>query len=109
MTSTRCSQIAHARPNPSYVEVPRPSSSIIIRDLSEAPFKMDAVSSISCIKVDTPRSWQSPAPTRAKIQSLTLTLARSHGTKEPTCAIKTFTPTCLIKVDFPPMFGPVMI
>ena len=45
-------------PNPSYVEVPRPSSSIIIRDLSEAPFRMDAVSSISCIKVDTPWSCQ---------------------------------------------------
>lgn len=45
-------------PNPSNVEVPRPSSSIIIRDLSEAPFRMDAVSSISCIKVDTPWSCQ---------------------------------------------------
>ena len=45
-------------PNPSYVEVPRPSSSIIIRDLLVAPFRMDVVSSISCIKVDTPRSCQ---------------------------------------------------
>ena len=46
------------KPNPSYVEVPRPNSSIIIRDFSDAPFKMDAVSSISCIKVETPRSCQ---------------------------------------------------
>lgn len=29
-------------------------------------------------------TWQSPAPTRAKIQSLTLTVAWSHGTKQPT-------------------------
>ena len=31
---------------------------------------MAAVSSISAMKVETPRSWQSPAPTRAKIASL---------------------------------------
>lgn len=46
------------KPNPSYVEVPRPNSSIIMRDFSDAPFRMDAVSSISCIKVETPRSCQ---------------------------------------------------
>lgn len=30
---------------------------MIISDLSVAPFNIDAVSSISCIKVDTPRSY----------------------------------------------------
>lgn len=43
-------------PNPSYVDVPRPNSSIIINDLAVAPFKIDAVSSISCMKVETPRN-----------------------------------------------------
>ena len=55
---------------------------------------MAAVSSISAMKVDTPLSWQSPAPTRAKIQSLMAMCASSQGTKQPTCAINTFTPTC---------------
>lgn len=31
---------------------------MIIKDLSVAPFNIDAVSSISCIKVETPRSWE---------------------------------------------------
>lgn len=39
-------------------------------------------------------TWQSPAPTRAKMQSRTEMLALSQGTNEPTCAIKMFTPTC---------------
>lgn len=43
-------------PNPSYVDVPRPNSSMITNELAVAPLKIDAVSSISCIKVETPRS-----------------------------------------------------
>lgn len=31
---------------------------MIINELSVAPFNIDAVSSISCIKVETPRSWK---------------------------------------------------
>ena len=46
--------------------------------------RMAAVSSISAMKVDTPRSWQSPAPTRAKMQSRTAMRASSQGTKQPT-------------------------
>ena len=57
--------------------------------------RMAAVSSISAMKVETPRSWQSPAPTRAKMQSRTATSAASQGTKLPTCAISTATPTCM--------------
>lgn len=54
--------------------------------------RMAAVSSISAMKVEMPLSWQSPAPTRAKMQSRTAMVALSHGTKLPTCAISTFTP-----------------
>jgi hypothetical protein len=57
-------------------------------------FRMAAVSSISAMKVDTPRVWQSPAPTRAKMQSRTAMRAESHGTQHPTWASSTFTPTC---------------
>jgi hypothetical protein len=64
------SEIAHAIPNPSAVDVPRPSSSIMIKESEVAVFFEDirtnhvipgvltlrivAVSSISAIKVDTP-------------------------------------------------------
>ena len=36
-TCMRCSEMAHARPKPSYVEVPRPSSSMITSELLVAP------------------------------------------------------------------------
>lgn len=42
-------------------------------------------------------TWQSPAPTRAKMQSRIEMLAFSQGTKEPTCAIRIITPTCQCK------------
>jgi hypothetical protein len=45
---------------------------------------MAPVSSISAMKVDTPRAWQSPAPTRAKIASRGAMRAESAGTKQPT-------------------------
>lgn len=69
-----CSEIAQAKPKPSYVDVPRPNSSIIIKDLSVAVlnknkkrnngkkerkaayFKIVEVSNISAINVDNPRS-----------------------------------------------------
>lgn len=38
---------------------------------SEALARMEAVSSISAMKVDTPRAWESAAPTRARIPSHT--------------------------------------
>lgn len=56
-------------------------------------FKMAAVSSISAMKVETPRVWQSPAPTRANTASRTESRADSAATKQPTCAISTATPT----------------
>ena len=37
ISAMRCSEMAHARPKPSYVLVPRPSSSMMTRDLLLAP------------------------------------------------------------------------
>jgi len=45
------------------------------------------------MKVETPRVWQSPAPTLARIESVMETCAESHGRKLPTCASSTFIPT----------------
>mmetsp|Transcript_16291 Transcript_16291/g.40540 ORF Transcript_16291/g.40540 Transcript_16291/m.40540 type:complete len:203 (+) Transcript_16291:582-1190(+) len=81
--SMMCSEMAHASPKPSYVEVPRPSSSMMTSEEEVAPLRMAAVSSISAMKVDTPRCWQSPAPTRAKMASRTEMRAASHATKQP--------------------------
>ena len=36
-TCIRCSEMAHARPKPSYVDVPRPSSSMMTSELLVAP------------------------------------------------------------------------
>jgi hypothetical protein len=66
----------------------------IVRHKGACTFRMAAVSSISAMKVDTPRVWQSPAPTRAKMQSRTAMRAESHGTQHPTWARSTTTPTC---------------
>ena len=40
---------------------------MIINDLSVAPFNIDAVSSISCIKVETPRSYKRKENTSSKV------------------------------------------
>ena len=50
------SEIAQANPNPSYVDVPRPSSSIMIKLSFVALLRIVAVSSISAMNVDTPLS-----------------------------------------------------
>ena len=64
---TMCSLIAFANPYPSKVLVPLPSSSIIIRLRFVEVRRIDDASSISAMKVDIPRSWASPAPTRARM------------------------------------------
>lgn len=46
-------------------------------------------SNISAMKVETPFSWLSPAPTRHIILSTTVTEAELQGTKHPICAIRT--------------------
>lgn len=50
------SAIAHAIPKPSFVEVPRPSSSMIINEFLVAVFSMHEASSISAMKVLIPRT-----------------------------------------------------
>ncbi len=47
--------------------------------------------------------------TLVKILSTTPILADEAGTKEPICAIRVIRATCLIYVDFPAIFGPVII
>ncbi|KAH3670445.1 hypothetical protein OGAPHI_000960 [Ogataea philodendri] len=61
--------MAQASPNPSYVDVPRPSSSTMMSELDDALFRIDDISSISAMNVDTPFSWESDAPTRASTES----------------------------------------
>mmetsp|Transcript_20898 Transcript_20898/g.64986 ORF Transcript_20898/g.64986 Transcript_20898/m.64986 type:complete len:279 (-) Transcript_20898:409-1245(-) len=68
-----------------------------------------AVSSISAMNVERPRAWQSPAPTRARIASVSEMVASSHGTKQPACARRTEMPAARMYVDLPPMLGPVTI
>lgn len=68
--------------------------------------KILAVSSISAMNVDTPRSWLSPAPTRHNTESKIGICASEQGTKLPVWAMRAMTPTCRMYVLFPPMLGP---
>lgn len=103
------SEIAHANPNPSYVLVPLPSSSITTKLSFVACLKIALVSSISAIKVDTPLSWLSPAPTRQRTESKMGTSAKEAGTKEPTWARRAMRAVWRMKTDLPPALGPVMM
>ena len=75
--------MAHAKPKPSEVEVPRPNSSIIIKEFLVPVFNMQEASSISDIKVEIPRSCISLAPTLVINASIIGISAESHGTKHP--------------------------
>ena len=57
---------------------------------------------ISAINVDTPFCTASPAPTLARIQSVTERVALSQGTKQPTCASTVMQPTARMYVLLPP-------
>lgn len=89
ITSLILPDIAHAIPNPSDVDVPLPSSSIIISDLEVAVLSMQEASSISLMKVLIPLSYISLAPTRVIIASITGISADLQGTKQPICARRT--------------------
>mmetsp|Transcript_3946 Transcript_3946/g.10646 ORF Transcript_3946/g.10646 Transcript_3946/m.10646 type:complete len:299 (+) Transcript_3946:454-1350(+) len=95
-------------PNPSEVDVPRPSSSTMTRERSVAVFRMHEASSISAMKVEIPRSCMSEAPTRHMIESKTGSVALLHGTKQPTWFRSAIRATERMYVLFPPMLGPVM-
>ena len=79
---------------PSKVEVPRPISSRITRDLRVALRRMLAVSVISTMKVDWPLARSSEAPTRVKMRSISGIFASRAGTKEPMWAISAMRATC---------------
>ena len=104
-----CSAIAHARPNPSAVEVPLPSSSMMINEFLVAVLSMQEASSISAINVEIPLNYWSDAPTLAIILSIIGSSALLAGTKHPICIKRRAVATCLINVLLPPIFGPVMI
>ena len=65
------------------------------------------VSSISTMKVDSPREMLSVAPTRVKILSNQPILTLAAGTKEPIWAISTISAVWRSNADFPAMLGPV--
>ena len=74
---------AHAIESPSIVDVPRPISSRINKDLSVALFRIVATSTISTINVLCPSVMSSDAPTRVKMRSVSEISAESAGTNEP--------------------------
>jgi len=108
-------KLAHVVPNPSYVDVPLPSSSMMTRldgvavcilDINaqsagvlqqglqqttqqRPTFKIVAASSISAMNVDTPRNCRSPAPTRARTQSTMDTLPNTKHVRYQRCECTT--------------------
>ena len=66
-----------------------------------------AVSSISTMKVDSPREMLSVAPTRVKILSNTPMRACDAGTQEPVCAMSTIRAVWRRRADLPAILGPV--
>ena len=94
---------------PSYVEVPLPISSRIIRLFDVAFSRIDETSLISTINVDCPPARSSEAPIRVNMLSTTPIFALFAGTNEPICAIKAIRAVCLMYVDLPAMFGPVIM
>ena len=81
----------------------------MIRLFAVAFLRILATSVISTINVDCPEARSSEAPTLVKIRSTTPMFALSAGTKLPICAISTIKAVCLIYVDLPAIFGPVIM
>ena len=104
--SSRAIEPASARP--SKVEVPRPISSISTRLCAVALLRMAAASVISTMNVEAPRARSSAAPMRVRIRSTGPTRAALAGTKLPQRASSTTSATERMKVDLPPMLGPVI-
>ena len=102
-------QMLEAKAKPSKVLVPRPISSINTKLLDVALCKIVAVSIISTIKVECPADKSSFAPMRVKIRSNWPMVADCAGIKEPMWANKIIKAFCRIKVDLPPILGPVII
>ena len=71
--------------------------------------RMLAVSVISTMKVDRPEARSSDEPMRVNMRSIGAMRTAMAGTKLPQCASSTISATWRMKVDFPPMLGPVTI
>ena len=99
----------HAIEMPSYVLVPRPSSSKSTSERGDMLFMMFADSLISTINVLSPIEILSLAPTRVKILSTTPMCALSAGTNEPICASNVMSAVWRSSADLPAIFGPVMM
>jgi len=82
--------------NPSYVDVPLPTSSNKTKLLEVAFFKIFDTSHISTMKVDLPPAKSSDAPILVNILSEIEILALFAGTNDPICAIKLIRATCLM-------------
>ena len=81
----------------------------LTRLLSVARRSMSAVSIISTMNVLRSRDRSSLAPILENNLSTTLSWAKSAGTKEPTCAKMAIKAVWRRKVDFPAIFGPVIM
>lgn len=77
--------------------------------LDVACLRISAVSSISTINVLRSRKRSSLAPILENNRSMIPIVALSAGTNEPVCASIAISAVCRSKVDFPAMFGPVMM
>ncbi len=71
--------------------------------------RISATSVISTMKVLWPPARSSDAPIRVKTLSTTLMTADLAGTKLPICANRTIRAVWRMYVDFPAIFGPVMM
>ena len=95
--------MAQAMEMPSYVEVPRPSSSNSISDRRLILLSMDAASFISTMNVDSPSEMLSEAPTRVNTLSTMPICAESAATKQPVWAMITFSAVWRSRADLPDM------
>ena len=94
---------------PSYVEVPRPSSSKSTKERGVTLLRMSEASVISTINVDSPSEMLSEAPTRVNILSTRPIRAESAGTKLPICAMSVIRAVWRSNADLPAILGPVII
>ena len=88
--------------------MPRPISSIRTKELGLAALRIAAASVISTINVDRPLARSSLAPIRVKTRSMGPRTQSLAGTKLPMWASITIRAVWRMKVDLPPMFGPVI-
>mmetsp|Transcript_7140 Transcript_7140/g.9889 ORF Transcript_7140/g.9889 Transcript_7140/m.9889 type:complete len:243 (+) Transcript_7140:505-1233(+) len=99
----------NAMETPSILEVPRPSSSMITKDLLVILDIMYAVSFISVMKVLILCSISSLVPKRDNSLSRMGMVACNAGTKHPIWAITIINATCFMYTVLPEPLGPLII